>query len=276
MKYPRNVFLTLALLLAFMMIASPSQAAIATKVTIERFVYDGQETVSTAEGDEYIRICNISGGSINLAEDAGGGSNPWRLGEAENMGDTAEAMYELQGTLANGACFVIASNANAFNSIHGLLPDYEMRPTISDKWTDNASVPNLSKVTGFSSYWALANGGSNITLWQHDGSSSYIRQDEVAYGSTSTEYTDVGLDGTSQISCPGGSPNCAVTRNSVSTDTDKMADDFNTSDNPNAVTLSAFAASAVDGFSAALLWPAAALIATAALALDGLLWARRR
>ena len=274
MKYLHNVFLTLALLLTLMMIASPSQAAIATKVTIERFVYDGQETVSTVEGDEYVKICNISGGSINLAEDAGGGSNPWRLGEAETMGDTAEAMYELQGTLANDACFIIASNANAFNSIHGLLPDYEMRPTISDKWTDHASVPNLPKVTGFTATWALNNGGDNITLWQHDGSSTYIQQDEVAYGSTSTDYTGVGLDGTSQISCPGGSPNCAVTRNNVSTDTDKMADDFNTSDNPNAVTLRSLTTSS----SGTPVLPLAGLLSALGLAAagGGLLWARRR
>lgn len=242
MKYYREVFLICVLMLVPLISVLPSQAAVSSLVRIERFVYDGQETVSTAEGDEYVRICNISGGSINLAEDAGGGSNPWRFGEAETMIDTAEVMYELQGTLAIGACFAVASNANAFNSIHGFLPDYEMRPTISNKWTDNASVPNLSKVAGFSGTWGLSNSGDNVTLWQHDGSSSYVQQDEVAYGSTSGDYTTVGLDGSSTISCPGGSPNCAVTRNNVSIDTDKMASDFNTSDNPNAITLAAFTA----------------------------------
>jgi hypothetical protein len=45
---------------------------------------------------------------------------------------------------------------------------------------------------------------------------------------------------------------------------------------PNTVTLSAFAASAVDGFRAAMVCPVAALAATAVLSLGRLLWARRR
>lgn len=227
MRYLHPILLTFALLLALLMIASPSQATVATEITVERFVYDGQVSF---DYDEYVKICNISGGSINL-----GGTNPWRIGDDESADGDDEAMYALQGTLAAGDCFIIASNANAFNSIWGFLPDYEMRPT-AGSWGNNTTVPDLTKVGG-SSTWGLNNDGDNITLWKYNtGTDSYERHDEVAYGTNSNRYTEVGLPGGSgdQIS---GCGNAAVTRNNVATDTDNMANDFNCTANPNAITL---------------------------------------
>ncbi len=208
--------------------AQRASSSLATEIVIERFVFDGQ--VASTEGDEYVKICNISGSSINL-----GGTNPWRMGDDINSAGGTEGMYNLQGTLAVGGCFIIASNANGYNSIRGSLPDYEMNPTQAG-WTDNASVPNLVKVgTGT---WGASNTSDNITLWKYVGS-AYVKHDEIAYGGTSTRYSEVGLSatGTYQVNC-GTNINCAVVRNSRTIDTDNMANDFNNTSAPNAVTLS--------------------------------------
>ena len=232
MRYSGTTLLILALLLAclvlaFLMSALPAQAAIASEVTIERFVYSGQVT---GQYDEYVKICNISGSSVDLGE-----MNPWRMGDEESAtsgGSSTEGMYELSGTLSVGNCFIIASNANAFSDTWAFLPDYEMRPVIGVSWDNNESVPNLVNVFGT---WRLADAGDNITLWKYSGG-SYVQHDEAAYGTASDRYSEVGLSTTAdyQISCSG---NAAVTRNGVSTDTDNMYADFNCTDNPNAVTL---------------------------------------
>jgi hypothetical protein len=209
-------------------VVSPSKASIATEITIERFVYDGQVS---QDYDEYVKLCNVGVTSVNL-----GGTNPWRMGDDEAASGGGEGMYELQGTLDSGACFIIASNADAFSSVWSFLPDYEMRPGVGS-WGDNASVPNLVVVDN--GVWALANSGDNITLWKYNaGTSTYDQHDEVAYGSTAANYTDVGLPGdvSSQIDC-GSNTNCALTRNDVATDTDDMASDFNNSENPTALAL---------------------------------------
>ncbi len=229
-KFCLQTAFLLAVVLAFGAVTKPSTAAIATEITIERFVYDGQ---ATQDYDEYVKICNIAGYDVNL-----GGTNPWRMGDDELASGGGEGMYELQGTLADGDCFIIASNANAFNSVWSFLPDYEMRPTVSPG--DNASVPNLTTVDN--GVWALNNGGDNITLWKYNTSTgTYEQHDEVAYGSTAANYTDVGLPGgaSDQIDC-GSNANCALTRNSVTSDTDNMAADFNNTENPTAIDLTTF------------------------------------
>jgi len=237
-----------------------ASASTATEITIERFVYDGQ--VPTTEGDEYVKICNISGSSIIL-----GGANPWRIGDEENSaGSTTEGMYNLQDTLAADSCFIIASNANGYNSIRGSLPDYEMNPTQAG-WTDNSSVPNLSEVN--TGNWILANGGDNITLWKFVGA-AYVQHDEVAYGTTALRYSEVGLSA-GQISCGSSNTNCALVRNSLTTDTDNMASDFNNTSAPNAITLRQ-----IDARTAEL--PLAALILAFGLlvAVGGILALRRQ
>lgn len=233
-----------------------ASAAMATEIIIERFVYDGQ--VATTEGDEYVKICNISGSSIDLA----GGGNPWRLGDEEtSAGSTAEGMYNLQGTLAAGGCFIIALNANGYNSIRGLLPDYEMVPA---QTTDNPAVPNLTKIN--TGNWALANGGDNITLWRYNGS-AYVQHDEIAYGTTAARYSEVGLaaTGTYQVTC-GSNANCAIVRSSVSGgDTDNMATDFNNISAPNAVTLSDLSAASTTASPAPLILAGLGVAAAALL-----------
>jgi hypothetical protein len=132
------------------------------------------------------------------------------------------------------ACFIIASNANAFSTTWQFLPDYEMRPIIGSTWTDNEAVPNLTRLD--SGNWALNNTeGDNITLWKYEGG-AYTKHDEIAYGTTQALYTEVGLvdTGSYSITCSG---NAAVTRNDVNSDTDNMYVDFNCTANPNAVTL---------------------------------------
>lgn len=233
MKSSRATLATLAAVLALgtlilLITVVPARAAIATEVTIERFVYDGHVS---SDYDEYVRICNISGGSVDL-----GGANPWRIGdESSDSGSsfTGDAMYELTGTLNADTCFIIASNANAFSSTWQFLPDYEMRPTIGSTWTDNEAVPNLTRLD--SGNWALSNTGDNITLWKYEGG-AYAKHDEIAYGTDQALYTEVGLvdTGSYSITCSG---NAAVTRNDVNSDTDNMYVDFNCTANPNAVTL---------------------------------------
>jgi hypothetical protein len=253
MKLSKVTLMTFAVAISFLMLillitALPARAAIAIDVTIERFVYSGQVS---GQYDEYVKICNISGGSVDL-----GGANPWRIGDEENAAGGAEGMYNLTGSLSIGSCFIIASNANAFSSTWHFLPDYEMRPTIGSTWTDNESVPNLVRIG--SGNWALNDSGDNITLWKYEGS-SYVKHDEVAYDTDSTNYTDVGLSttGSYSITCSG---NAAVTRNSVNTDTDNMYADFNCTANPNAVTLHALTAG---GFEVAL--PTRLLLTTGAV-----------
>ena len=233
-------------------------AVTANEMTIERFVYDGR--IANNEGDEYVKICNISGSTIAL-----GGTNPWRIGDEESYAGGTEGMYNLQGTLDAGACLIIASNANAFHSIWGVLPDFEMNPTWSP-WTDNTTVPNLTKIS--SGNWRLVNDMDNITLWKYNsGSGTYEQHDEVAYGTTAELYTEVGLSdtGTYQITC-GSNANCALTRNSVSVDTGNMANDFNNTDNPTAITLRALTAHNGD-LSIVLSLAALALVIVAGLSL---------
>lgn len=227
MKSSRFIIATLAAALALgtlilLITALPARAAIATEVTIERFVYDGHVSF---DYDEYVKICNISGGSVDL-----GGANPWRIGDEENAAGGTEGMYNLTGTLGIDSCFIIADNAKAFSDTWGFPPDYEMEPTAGGV-SDTISVSNLSG----SGNWALSNTGDNITLWKYEGG-LYVKHDEVAYYTNSTNYTDVGLStsGSYSITCSG---NAAVTRNDVNSDTDNMYVDFNCTANPNAVTL---------------------------------------
>ena len=227
MKSSRATLATLAAALALgtlmlLITVLPARAAIATEVTIERFVYDGHVSF---DYDEYVKICNISGGSVDL-----GGANPWRIGDEENAAGGAEGMYNLTGTLGIGGCFIIADNAKAFSDTWGFLPDYEMEPTAGGV-SDTLSVPNLSG----SGNWALNNSEDNITLWKYEGG-AYAKHDEIAYGTTQALYTEVGLvdTGSYSITCSG---NAAVTRNDVNSDTDNMYVDFNCTANPNAVTL---------------------------------------
>ena len=95
--------------------AKPSYASIASEVVIERFVYDGQVA---NDFDEYVKICNISSSAIDLSN---GGSNPWLIGDAETFADTGEGLYELQGTLNAGNCFIIALQGASFNTVGALI-----------------------------------------------------------------------------------------------------------------------------------------------------------
>jgi hypothetical protein len=244
------------LILVIVLMASSTQityASIATEVVIERFVYDGQVANDL---DEYVKICNISPGTIDLSNN---GSNPWLIGDAETLADTSEGLYELQGTLNPGGCFIIALQGNSFNAVWRFHPDYEFSSTTSP-------APNLTKRAGFGT-WGLNNsGGDNITLWRYDfTSSSYVKHDEAAYGTTAANYSDVGLSTTVpyQIAC--GTPtHCAIRRSSVSADTDNMAADFNNVSSPLTVTFGTFTATANGSASFAVL-PALAMISVAFL-----------
>ena len=109
----------------------------------------------------------------------------------------------------------------------------------------------------------------------NDGDRMYIlddsstRIDEMSYGSDTTFFTLAGV-----------SEGHSLHRNSY-TDADTAADWRDQSSpspclGPNAITLSAFTASVVDGFGTVSLWPLAALVSAAALTLAGLLWAKQR
>ncbi len=150
----RKSLMALLLIVAAMMLVVPVAMAASTTLQIERFVYDGK--TPTDEGDEYAKICNVSASSINLSG--------YKIGDEETKGST-ESMYSLPVTsLAASACIIVAKNANQFNTRYGFLPDYEVVVS-GGGMTDNATVPNLSQYTTWSTgSWGLANGGDEMLL----------------------------------------------------------------------------------------------------------------
>ena len=229
-----------------------------TTIVIERFVYDG--TTATYEGDEYVKLYNMTGSSIDISA--------YKVGDADTQGETGEGMYSLQGSIAAGGYVIVAKNAAQFYNRWGFYPDFELI-TSGTGYSDTTGVPDLSKYTSYATgNWGLGNDGDNIQLLD----SSNVRVDSVAWSSTASYYSEVGLASTEDFKCPSGSQTKGLRRKVLTSagDTDNMYDDF-ANDLPNAITLSSFSVRSASTWPFA--WPLAAL---AALTLARLLWARRR
>lgn len=203
--------------------------AASTTLQIERFVYDGQ--TPTDEGDEYVKICNVSGSGVDLTG--------YKIGDEETKLGT-ESMYNLPATtLAAGSCIFIAKNANQFNTRYGFLPDYETIVS-GGGMTDNAGIPNLSKYTSWSSGdWGLANGGDEIILL--DPSDALV--DGICYEAGTNNFNATGAGTIVSNACTNLNVGDGVgLKRGNTTDTDATTDFSVTL--PNALTLRTLRASA--------------------------------
>ena len=257
----------LALFLGFALTVVPPSTncahAASTTIVIERFVYDGTQTL---EGDEYVKLYNMTGSSISLSG--------YKIGDEETQGG-GEGMYNLQGTIAAGGYVIIARNANCFNARFGFLPDYEM-VTTDTAGGDNASVPNLTKYSSWASgAWTLANTGDEIVLL----SDSDAIVDSVAWGNG--DYAAVGL--ATDSPAPDGSEPRGLKRNDPSVDTDRMGDDFNNTDIPTTVALSSLiargeqsTAPSKQALAAIFRWSLTALLGLAAMGASIIAFRRQR
>ncbi len=227
--------------LSFAAMLSIASAA-STTLQIERFVYDG--STPTTEGDEYVKICNVSAGSISL--------DGYKVGDEETKGST-EGMYSLPAiSLDSGSCIIVAKRADQFNTRFGFNPDYEFAVG-----NDSAGVPNLTKYSTWGTGdWGLSNSGDEILLLASDDS----LVDGICYEGGTNNFNNTGAgtivtDACSNLNVSDGQG----LRRTTATDTDTTSD-FGTL-LPTAITLRTLDARAAPVSPLAVALPALGLVA---------------
>lgn len=227
--------------------------AASTTLQIERFVYDGK--TPTDEGDEYVKICNVSASTIDLSG--------YKIGDEETKG-SGEGMYSLPAeSLVPDGCIIVAKNANQFNTRYGFLPNYEIVVT-GGGMTDNLSVPNLSQYTAWGTgSWALSNSGDELLLL----SPTDALVDGICFEGGTNNFNATGAGTLVTDACTSLNVGDGVgLKRGSNTDTDTTTDFSGTP--PNAITLNALTAASAP--------VAAALPALGLAALGGLALYRRR
>ena len=219
----------LSILFIFLLIVTSPAQATSNTLLIDRFLYNGSVTygssVSQTEGDEYVKICNVSPGSISL--------DGYKVGDEETKSDPAsEGMYFLPNiSLASGQCILIVRRAPEYLTRFSAPSDGTLFYEFASNGVDDPSVPNLAKYTSWSTGdFSLRNAGDEVVLLD---SNDYL-VDGVCYGTSPNAFNGVApsifADGCSGLSVGDGE---GLKRTS-SVDTDSFTDFGN---NPTAVEL---------------------------------------
>jgi hypothetical protein len=195
----------------------PPPAPPGAPILIGEFLYDG--LTPSAEGDEFIELCNPNATTVDLTG--------YKVGDEETSGGS-ESMYQLpvSTTLVANTCLIVAKNAAQFQARFGFPPNFEVIVSGSS-FSDDPAAPNLSKYTPWGSgNWALANDGDELLVL---GPNDEIL-DSVAY--RNGDYVGLGLEPDASA------PEPTSLQRVWPTDTNSMPYDFvRTDPNPGSPTL---------------------------------------